>query len=145
MKMWLLKHKMLLYFFAIFGAILVITDMLSWIGFLFQNLYKILVDDRKVSLLGDITGGVIGGGGTMLAVILSIHKTDEVQLEHQQEIRTQQKRQEISMIKTKRWKCLQGQLGYNQPGQQTFSWPCRRRKILRKETKQATNNRIFEV
>jgi len=28
--------------------------------------------------LGDITGGVIGGGGTMLAVILSIHKTDEV-------------------------------------------------------------------
>lgn len=91
MKMWLLKHKMLLYFFAIFGAILVITDMLSWIGFLFQNLYKIPVDDRKVSLLGDITGGVIGGGGTMLAVILSIHKTDEVQLEHQQEIRTQQK------------------------------------------------------
>jgi hypothetical protein len=82
---------MLLYFFAIFGAILVITDMLSWIGFLFQNLYKIPVDDRKVSLLGDITGGVIGGGGTMLAVILSIHKTDEVQLEHQQEIRTQQK------------------------------------------------------
>lgn len=91
MKMWLLQHKMLLYFFAIFGAILVITDMLSWIGFLFQNLYKISVDDRKVSLLGDITGGVIGGGGTMLAVILSIHKTDEVQLEHQQEIRTQQK------------------------------------------------------
>ena len=91
MKMWLLKHKMLLYFFAIFGAILVITDMLSWIGFLFQNLYKIPIDDRKVSLLGDITGGVIGGGGTMLAVILSIHKTDEVQLEHQQEIRTQQK------------------------------------------------------
>ena len=91
MKTWLLKHKMLLYFFAIFGAILVITDMLSWIGFLFQNLYKIPVDDRKVSLLGDITGGVIGGGGTMLAVILSIHKTDEVQLEHQQEIRTQQK------------------------------------------------------
>lgn len=91
MKMWLLQHKMLLYFFAIFGAILVITDMLSWIGFLFQNLYKIPVDDRKVSLLGDITGGVIGGGGTMLAVILSIHKTDEVQLEHQQEIRTQQK------------------------------------------------------
>ena len=41
--------------------------------------------------MGDITGGVIGGGGTMLAVILSIHKTDEVQLEHQQEIRTQQK------------------------------------------------------
>ena len=74
MKMWLLKHKMLLYFFAIFGAILVITDMLSWIGFLFQNLYKIPVDDRKVSLLGDITGGVIGGGGTMLAVILSIHR-----------------------------------------------------------------------
>ena len=68
-----------------------LTDMLSWIGFLFQNLYKIPVDDRKVSLLGDITGGVIGGGGTMLAVILSIHKTDEVQLEHQQEIRTQQK------------------------------------------------------
>lgn len=65
--------------------------MLSWIGFLFQNLYKIPVDDRKVSLLGDITGGVIGGGGTMLAVILSIHKTDEVQLDHQQEIRTQQK------------------------------------------------------
>lgn len=91
MKMWLLKHKMLLYFFAIFGAILVITDMLSWIGFLFQDLYKIPVDDRKVSLLGDITRGVIGGGGTMLAVILSIHKTDEVQLEHQQEIRTQQK------------------------------------------------------
>lgn len=91
MKTWLLKHKMLLYFFTIFGAILVITDMLSWIGFLFQNLYKIPVDDRKVSLLGDITGGVIGGGGTMLAVILSIHKTDEVQLEHQQEIRTQQK------------------------------------------------------
>lgn len=91
MKTWLLKHKMLLYFFAIFGAILVITNMLSWIGFLFQNLYKIPVDDRKVSLLGDITGGVIGGGGTMLAVILSIHKTDEVQLEHQQEIRTQQK------------------------------------------------------
>lgn len=91
MKMWLLQHKMLLYFFAIFGAILVITDMLSWIGFLFQNLYKIPVDDRKVSLLGDITGGVIGGGGTMLAVILSIHKTDEVQLEHQQEIRAQQK------------------------------------------------------
>lgn len=91
MKTWLLKHKMLLYFFAIFGAILVITDMLSWIGFLFQNLYKIPVDDRKVSLLGNITGGVIGGGGTMLAVILSIHKTDEVQLEHQQEIRTQQK------------------------------------------------------
>lgn len=91
MKMWLLQHKMLLYFFAIFGAILVITDMLSWIGFLFQDLYKIPVDDRKVSLLGDITGGVIGGGGTMLAVILSIHKTDEVQLEHQQEIRTQQK------------------------------------------------------
>lgn len=91
MKTWLLKHKMLLYFFAIFGAILVITDMLSWIGFLFQNLYKIPVDDRKVSLLGDITGGVIGGGGTMLAVILSIHKTDEVQLDHQQEIRTQQK------------------------------------------------------
>lgn len=91
MKMWLLKHKMLLYFFAIFGAILVITDMLSWIGFLFQDLYKIPVDDRKVSLLGDITGGVIGGGGTMLAVILSIHKTDDVQLEHQQEIRTQQK------------------------------------------------------
>lgn len=91
MKTWLLKHKMLLYFFAIFGAILVITDMLSWIGFLFQNLYKIPVDDRKVSLLGDITGGVIGGGGTILAVILSIHKTDEVQLEHQQEIRTQQK------------------------------------------------------
>lgn len=91
MKMWLLKHKMLLYFFAIFGAILVITDMLSWIVFLFQDLYKIPVDDRKVSLLGDITGGVIGGGGTMLAVILSIHKTDEVQLEHQQEIRTQQK------------------------------------------------------
>ena len=27
MKMWLLKHKMLLYFFAIFGAILVITIM----------------------------------------------------------------------------------------------------------------------
>lgn len=52
MKMWLLQHKMLLYFFAIFGAILVITDMLSWIGFLFQNLYKIPVDDRKVSLLG---------------------------------------------------------------------------------------------
>ena len=73
------------------SPILVITDMLSWIGFLFQNLYKIPVDDRKVSLLGDITGGVIGGGGTMLAVILSIHKTDEVQLEHQQEIRTQQK------------------------------------------------------
>lgn len=91
MKMWLLQHKMLLYFFAIFGAILVITDILSWIGFLFQNLYKIPIDDRKVSLLGDITGGVIGGGGTMLAVILSIHKTDEVQLEHQQEIRTQQK------------------------------------------------------
>ena len=91
MKTWLLKHKMLLYFFTIFGAILVITDMLSWLGFLFQNLYKIPVDDRKVSLLGDITGGVIGGGGTMLAVILSIHKTDEVQLEHQQEIRTQQK------------------------------------------------------
>ena len=91
MKMWLLKHKMLLYFFAIFGAILVITDMLSWIGFLFQDFYKIPIDDRKVSLLGDITGGVIGGGGTMLAVILSIHKTDEVQLEHQQEIRTQQK------------------------------------------------------
>lgn len=91
MKTWLLKHKMLLYFFTIFGAILVITDMLSWIGFLFQNLYKIPVDDRKVSLLGDITGGVIGGGGTMLAVILSIHKMDEVQLEHQQEIRTQQK------------------------------------------------------
>jgi len=90
-KTWLLKHKMLLYFFTIFGAILVITDMLSWIGFLFQNLYKIPVDDRKVSLLGDITGGVIGGGGTMLAVILSIHKMDEVQLEHQQEIRTQQK------------------------------------------------------
>ena len=89
--MWLLQHKMLLYFFAIFCAILVITDMLSWIGFLFQDLYKIPVDDRKVSLLGDITGGVIGGGGTMLAVILSIHKTDEVQLEHQQEIRTQQK------------------------------------------------------
>lgn len=89
MKIWLLQHKMLLYFFAIFGAILVITDMLSWIGFLFQDLYKIPVDDRKVSLLGDITGGVIGG--TMLAVILSIHKTDEVQLDHQQEIRTQQK------------------------------------------------------
>lgn len=52
MKMWLLKHKLLLYFFAIFGAILVITDMLSWIGFLFQDLYKIPVDDRKVSLLG---------------------------------------------------------------------------------------------
>ena len=36
MKTWLLKHKMLLYFFAIFGAILVITDMLSWIGFCWE-------------------------------------------------------------------------------------------------------------
>ena len=65
--------------------------MLSWIGFLFQDLYKIPVDDRKVSLLGDITGGVIGGGGTMLAVILSIHKTDEVQLEHSRRLERNKK------------------------------------------------------
>ena len=34
---------------------------------------------------------------------------------------------------------------YDQPGQQELRWPCRCRKILIKETKQTTNNRIFEV
>ena len=33
----------------------------------------------------------------------------------------------------------------DQPGQQELRGPCRRRKIWRKETKQTTNNRIFEV
>ncbi len=47
--------------------------------------------------------------------------------------------------KTKGWKRLQGQLGYDHPGQQELRGPCRRRKIWRKETKQTTNNRIFEV
>ena len=53
--------------------------------------------------------------------------------------------QEIPVKKTKRWERLQGQLGYDQPGQQELSWPRRCRKILGKETKQTTNNRIFEV
>ena len=47
--------------------------------------------------------------------------------------------QEIPVKKTKGWKRLKGQLGYDQPGQQELRGPCRRRKIWRKETKRTTN------
>lgn len=49
MKTWLLKHKMLLYFFAIFGAILVITDMLS---FCFKIFIKYLLMIEKYPYWG---------------------------------------------------------------------------------------------
>lgn len=53
--------------------------------------------------------------------------------------------QEIPVKKTKRWERLQGQLSYDQPSQQELRGPCRCRIILRKETRQTTNNRILEV
>lgn len=51
----------------------------------------------------------------------------------------------IPVKKKKRGERLQGQLGYDQPGQQELRGPCRRRKVWRKETKQTTNNRNFEI
>lgn len=54
-------------------------------------------------------------------------------------------KKQIPVKKTKEWKRLQSQLGYDQPGQQELRGPYRRRKIWRKETKQTINNRIFEV
>lgn len=48
--------------------------------------------------------------------------------------------QEIPVKKPKGWEGLQDQLSYDHPGQQALRWPGRRRKILRKESKQTTND-----
>lgn len=42
--------------------------------------------------------------------------------------------QEIPVKKTKGWKRLQGQLGYDQPGQQELRGSCRRKKVLSRFT-----------
>ena len=44
------------------------------------------------------------------------------------------------MVKTRGWERLQGQLSDDQPGQEKLRWPCRHRKIWRKEPKQTTND-----
>jgi hypothetical protein len=48
--------------------------------------------------------------------------------------------QEIPVKKTKGWEQLQGQLSDDQPGQEKLRWPCRHRKIWRKEPEQTTND-----
>ena len=44
------------------------------------------------------------------------------------------------MVKTRGWERLQGQMSDDQPGQEKLRWPCRHRKIWRKEPKQTTND-----
>ena len=69
---------------TIIGA-LVLAVVLSKVGYWLKFLYQIPTDPNVATLLGSITGGIIGGVGAIIAILLSIHQTDKIQKLHQRE------------------------------------------------------------
>ena len=78
-------RKQILYILLTIVVSLMFAVILSWLGYYFRNLYKIPVESDLIGLLGNISSGIIGGVGTIIAVILSISKTDEIQRLHELE------------------------------------------------------------
>ena len=78
-------RKQILYILLTIVVSLMFAVILSWLGYYFRNLYKIPVESDLIGLLGNIFSGIIGGVGTIIAVILSISKTDEIQRLHELE------------------------------------------------------------
>lgn len=71
---------------------LILNVAFSWIGYWLKSLYKLPSTELSASLLGSISGGIIGGAGTIIAVFLSIQKTDEVQRLHKEELLHKEKK-----------------------------------------------------
>ena len=78
-------RKQILYILLTIVVSLIFAVILSWLGYYFRDLYKIPVESDLIGLLGNISSGIIGGVGTIIAVILSISKTDEIQRLHELE------------------------------------------------------------
>lgn len=86
----LLRHKnnyrkQIIYIFLMIVFSLMFACLLSWLGYFFKNLYKIPVESDLIGLLGNVSSGIIGGVGTIIAVIISTSKTDEIQRLHELE------------------------------------------------------------
>lgn len=85
------KIKNFFYFLILISSILIsiliLTVSLSWIGYWFKSFYKIPSIELTASLLGSLSGGIIGGAGTIIAVFFSVQKTNEVQRLHKEELR----------------------------------------------------------
>lgn len=64
---------------------LVLAVVLSKVGYWLKFLYKIPTDPNVATLLGSITGGIIGGVGAIIAILLSIYQTDKIQKLHERE------------------------------------------------------------
>ena len=64
---------------------LIFGDILSWSIYYFKNFSLIPNQSDLISLFGSISSGIIGGVGTIIAVLLSISKTDEIQRLHELE------------------------------------------------------------
>lgn len=80
------SKKILLYSLLVITIMLILNVAFSWIGYWLKSFYKLPSTELSASLLGSISGGIIGGAGTIIAVFLSIQKTDEVQQRQKEEL-----------------------------------------------------------
>lgn len=78
-------RKLIIYILLTIFILLSLGSILSWWIYYFKSLSLIPNQSDLISLLGSISGGIIGGVGTIIAVILSISKTDEIQRLHELE------------------------------------------------------------
>lgn len=89
-----LKTTILYIILTILIALLFVVT-LSWIGYEFKWLYKIPTNSDSTNLLGNLSSGLIGGVGTIIAVLISINQTDKIQRQNQEQyIKDQQLHQE---------------------------------------------------
>lgn len=78
-------RKLIIYILLTIFILLSLGGILSWWIYYFNSLSLIPNQSDLISLLGSISGGIISGVGTIIAVILSISKTDEIQRLHELE------------------------------------------------------------
>lgn len=77
--------KLIIYILLTIFISLIFGDILSWSIYYFKNFSLIPNQSDLISLFGSISSGIIGGVGTIIAVLLSISKTDEIQRLHELE------------------------------------------------------------
>ena len=96
-----MQKKRILCGFGIFLIFLVFIGIIPWaIEFLIfrNNVYSIIGNDSWASFLGSYIGGVIGGAGTLLAVIITtketriIQKKNELKIEEDRKVKRREER-----------------------------------------------------
>ena len=78
-------RKLIIYILLTIFISLIFGGILSWSIYYFKTFSLIPNQSDIISLFGSISSGIIGGVGTIIAVLLSISKTDEIQRLHELE------------------------------------------------------------